>query len=234
MKKSKDVYEVKIIEEQAHAQAIKATESVTTSREQEIADRKKKVDLISASAVAESDAIKLRTIADAETFVAEQRNKAEDFATLAAKHRYEVDAAGHQMLNQAENLRSEASRESQVRMQLASNLEGIIRESVKPIEGIDTIKIYEVNGIPGIGHNQARAGFAGGDDATPGGDGRVTNFADSVVNSALRYRAQLPLVDNLLEEIGMSPGEITNIGNILNAGKRKRSGADTSDDGNGN
>jgi len=233
MKKSKDVYEVKIIEEQAHAEAIKATESVVTSRDQEIADRKKKIELIMASAVAESSAIKVKTNADAETFVAEQRTKAEDFATLAAKHRYEVDAAGHQMLNQAENLRSEASRESQVRMQLATNLEGIIRESVKPIEGIDTIKIYEVNGLPGIGHNQSRGGSGAGDEAMPGGEGRGTNFADSVVNSALRYRAQLPLVDNLLEEIGMAPGEITNIGNILNAGKRKKSN-DGTPDGDGN
>jgi len=53
------------------------------------------------------------------------------------------------------------------------------------------------------------------------------------VNSALRYRAQLPLVDNLLEEIGMAPGEITNIGNILNAGKRKKSN-DGTPDGDGN
>ena len=60
MKKSKDVYEVKIIEEQAHAEAIKATESVVTSRDQEIADRKKKIELIMASAVAESSAIKVK------------------------------------------------------------------------------------------------------------------------------------------------------------------------------
>ena len=206
---------------------------MATSRDQEIADRKKKVDLIMASAAAESNAIKIKTNADAETFAAEQRTKAEDFATLSAKHRYEVDAAGHQMLNQAENLRSDASRESQVRMQLASNLEGIIRESVKPIEGIDTIKIYEVNGLPGIGHNQSRGGAGAADETMPGGEGRGTNFADSVVNSALRYRAQLPLVDNLLEEIGMAPGEITNIGNILNAGKRKKSN-DSTPDGDGN
>jgi hypothetical protein len=36
-----------------------------------------------------------------------------------------------------------------------------------------------------------------------------------VVNSALRYRAHVPFVDSLLQEIGMSPGEISNISNIL-------------------
>ena len=43
----------------------------------------------------------------------------------------------------------------------------------------------------------------------------VGNLADSVVNSALRYRAHQPFLDSLLKEIGMNPGEISNIRNIL-------------------
>ena len=35
------------------------------------------------------------------------------------------------------------------------------------------------------------------------------------MNSALRYRAQQPFLDSLLKEIGMSPGEASNIRNIL-------------------
>ena len=34
------------------------------------------------------------------------------------------------------------------------------------------------------------------------------NFADGVVNSALRFRAQAPLVDQLLREIGIEGGDI--------------------------
>ena len=34
------------------------------------------------------------------------------------------------------------------------------------------------------------------------------NFADGVVNSALRFRAQAPLVDQLLREIGLEGGDI--------------------------
>lgn len=34
------------------------------------------------------------------------------------------------------------------------------------------------------------------------------NLADQVVNSALRYRAQAPLVDSLLKEIGLNGSDI--------------------------
>ncbi len=39
-------------------------------------------------------------------------------------------------------------------------------------------------------------------------DGGGGNFADGVVNSALRFRAQAPLVDQLLREIGIEGGDI--------------------------
>ncbi len=45
--------------------------------------------------------------------------------------------------------------------------------------------------------------------------GRNPNLADNVVSSALRYRAHQPFLDSLLKEIGMNPGEISNIRNIL-------------------
>jgi hypothetical protein len=44
------------------------------------------------------------------------------------------------------------------------------------------------------------------------GDG---NLPDNIVNAAMRYRAQVPFIDNLLDEIGMSSKEISNIKNIL-------------------
>ena len=95
-------------------------------------------------------------------------------------------------------------------MQLARNLDAIIRESVRPMESIDSIKIIEVNGLPGFSQ-VAQSGAEG--EQTNGGPGG--NLAENVVNSALRYRAQMPFVDNLLEEIGMSPSEIGNVRNIL-------------------
>ena len=49
----------------------------------------------------------------------------------------------------------------------------------------------------------ARRAAAGGDGMNGSGD-----FADGVVNSALRFRAQAPLVDQLLREIGIEGGDI--------------------------
>jgi hypothetical protein len=37
------------------------------------------------------------------------------------------------------------------------------------------------------------------------------NFSDGLVNSALRYRAQAPLIDQMLKEIGITPGDISKI-----------------------
>ena len=45
----------------------------------------------------------------------------------------------------------------------------------------------------------------GGQGGSSGGD---ASLADSVVNSALRFRAQAPLVDQLLREIGVSGGDL--------------------------
>ena len=84
---------------------------------------------------------------------------------------------------------------SALRMRLVEKAEGIIRESVRPMERIEGIKILHVDGLGGSG---------GGSGVDAGGG----NFADGVVNSALRFRAQAPLVDQLLREIGIEGGDI--------------------------
>ncbi len=219
IKKSLEVLQANAEEEVARAKVVDAEEKVSSARELEIAERNKSVELINTARQVEREAIQLTTLAKAEKEASADREQAEKHTTLAAKLRYEVDAAGKQMLNEAENMRSDASRRSALRMQLAGNLESIIREAVKPMQNIDAIKIMEVNGLPGFSDGQPKgaAGNGGG-----GGDGsRISDgpsggsLADNVVNSALRYRAQMPFVDNLLQEIGMSPGEISNISNIL-------------------
>ena len=65
------------------------------------------------------------------------------------------------------------------------------------MERIEGIKILHVDGLGGGG---------GGHNGV--GDGHGGGFADGVVNSALRFRAQAPLVDQLLKEIGMDGGDL--------------------------
>jgi len=217
IKKSLEVLAANAEEENARAKVADAEEKVTSVRELEVAERNKAVELINAARTVEREAIQLTTLAKAEKEASADREMAEKHSSLAAKLRYEVDAAGKQMLNEAENMRSGASRRSALRMQLAGNLESIIREAVKPMQNIDAIKIMEVNGLPGFsdGHPQSIAGGGGGNGKRDGDGPAGGSLADNVVNSALRYRAQMPFVDNLLQEIGMSPGEISNISNIL-------------------
>ena len=189
--KSKQVLKSKAEEESTRARAIEAEEKANSARYIEKAQGIKKVDVISAASKVEQDR----------------------FATMAAKLRYEIDAAGKEALNAAENLRSDASRRSALRLKLAEKIEAIIRESVKPMANIGDIKIVDVNGLPGFSGTSGSGGS--GETATAGGSGRSGNLADNVVSSALRYRAHQPFLDSLLREIGMNPGEISNIRNIL-------------------
>ena len=193
--KSKQVLKSKAEEQATRARAVEAEEKANSAKYVEKAQGIKKVDVITAASKAEQDR----------------------FATLAAKLRYEIDAAGKEALNAAENLRSDASRRSALRLKLAEKIEGIIRESVKPMANIGDIKIVDVNGLPGF---SGTSGSGGSGEAVTagtqgGGSGRSGNLADSVVSSALRYRAHQPFLDHLLKEIGMHPGEISNIRNIL-------------------
>jgi uncharacterized membrane protein YqiK len=189
--KSKQVLKSKAEEQATRARAIEAEEKANSARYVEKAQGIKKVDVITAASKAEQDR----------------------FATMAAKLRYEIDAAGKEALNAAENLRSDASRRSALRLKLAEKIEGIIRESVKPMANIGDIKIVDVNGLPGFSGTSGSGGS--GETVTAGGSGRSGNLADNVVSSALRYRAHQPFLDSLLKEIGMAPGEISNIRNIL-------------------
>jgi len=193
--KSKQVLKSKAEEQATRARAVEAEEKANSAKYVEKAQGIKKVDVITAASKAEQD----------------------KFATLAAKLRYEIDAAGKEALNAAENLRSDASRRSALRLKLAEKIEAIIRESVKPMANIGDIKIVDVNGLPGF---SGTSGSGGSGEAVTagtqgGGSGRSGNLADSVVSSALRYRAHQPFLDHLLKEIGMHPGEISNIRNIL-------------------
>ena len=192
----------------ARAQAVVAEEQVLSAQEVEVAERNKKLQLINAEKEGESEAIQITTLARAEKEAAQEREQAEKHTSLANKLLYEIDAAGKMMLNEAENVRSDENRQSDLRMELARNLDSIIREAVKPMENIDDIKIYELNGMPGFNSNSTNQDFVG---PVPNGGG----LPENVVNAAIRYRAQVPFIDHLLDEIGMSPNEISNIQNLL-------------------
>jgi uncharacterized membrane protein YqiK len=165
-----------------------------------------RIALIAAAQEAARAALRLTVAAGAEKAAAADRGAAmraeaeaaadsEKIRALAARIRHEVEAEGQRLMNQAANLLTPEARMSAMRLRLIDNLEAIIRESAKPLERIEGIKILQVDGLGGGGRAE-------------GYDGGGGSFADNVVNSALRYRAQAPLVDQLLREIGIEGGDV--------------------------
>ena len=184
-RESKAQSEAQTEAEEARAQAVAAEERVFTAREVEMAHRKKAIDLIGAQQTAEREALQLTAAAAAEKEASGDRGAA-----------IRAQAEAMRLMNEAQNVLSPEARASALRLKLVEKAEAIIRESVKPMERIEGIKILHVEGLAGGG------GGGGGGDAGHGG------FADNVVNSALRFRAQAPIVDQLLREIGLEGGDI--------------------------
>lgn len=192
--------------EAARAKAVQAEEQVFTAREVEMAERRKAVELIGARQAAEREALRLTMAAEAEKAASADRGAAiraqaeadadaERIKAMALRVRAEIEAEAQRLMNEAHNMLTPEARASALRMRLVEKAEAIIRESVKPMERIEGIKILHVDGLAG-------GGGGGGGDMGGGG------FADNVVNSALRFRAQAPLVDQLLREIGLEAGDI--------------------------
>ena len=207
---SKAQSEAQALADQARALATTEEERVFTARETEMAERRKRIELIGAAQQAECDALRITVAAQAERAAAADRGAAiraeaeatadaEKIRSLAFRLRHEVEAEGQRLMNQAQNILTPEARMSAMRIRLIDKMEGIIRESVKPMEKIDGIRILQVDGLVGGGNG------GGGGGGYGGGEG---SLADSVVNSALRFRAQAPLVDQLLREIGVDGGDI--------------------------
>lgn len=202
--KSREESQARAEADEARAKAVAAEEQVTTARETEIADRGKRIELIEASKEAEVRAIGVKVEAEAEKEAAANRADAmrvaaqgeaesEKLRAEAARVRFEVEAAGQRAINEAANILSSNQISLQTKMALLKVLPEVIRESAKPLEAIDSIKIVQVDGITQNG------GGHGGN----GGSGSSGNLATDAVAAALSYRAQAPVIDGLMKELGL-------------------------------
>lgn len=223
--KSREESEAKASADRARAEAVKAEEEVITVRETQRAERQKAVELVAAKQAAEKDAIAITVAAEAgkkaaiddaeavriaaEANAEKERLKAKGEADAkillaqAMEKQYQVDAEGTRAVNEANNILSTEQVEMQIRLALLKYLPEIIRESVKPMENIDDIKILQVNGLGGIGGSSASGeGYSD--------QGQIA-LSDQVVNSALRYRTQAPLIDSLMNELGIQGGDINGL-----------------------
>lgn len=199
--------------DEARAVAVAAEEQVITARETEVAERSKRIELIEAAKEAERQAISVKVEAEAEKeaaanraaalrLEAEGQAEAEKLRAEAARVRFEVEAAGQRAINEAANLLSSDQISLQTKMALLKVLPEVVREAAKPMEAIDSIKIIQVDGINQTGGGATNGG-ANGDANSNGG-----NLASNAVSAALAYRAQAPVIDSLMKELGFDGGSL--------------------------
>ncbi len=198
--------------DKVRAAAISAEEAIFTAREKAQTDRKKQVELILTALEVEKDQLRQQTRIATEKAVAAERAhiariEADAFAvseetrSKAYQIRNQVESEGVRLMAEANNIASPEARVSALRLRLVEKLDTIIRESVKPMEKIEGIKVVHLDGLT--------APMGSG---APDGEGGLT---DRLVSSALRYRAQAPIVDHLLSEIGIDAGDPSKIANLI-------------------
>ncbi len=209
--KSREESQAKAEADEARAKAVSAEEQVTTARESEIAERQKKIELIEASRQAEREAIQVKVEAEAEKDAASNRaealrldaqgeSEAEKLRADAARVRFEVEAAGQRAVNEAANILSLDQISLQTKLALLKVLPEVISESAKPMEAIESIKIVQVDGLTNGGSSGNSSGTGG--NGSHGGSGSG-NLASDAVSAALAYRAQAPVLDGLMKELGL-------------------------------
>lgn len=204
--------------EAARAAAVKAEEAVISARDVERAERERQVAVVAARRESEAKAVVVlggaetekkaaAARADAITTIAEAEATAEKLKAAAAETRYRIEAAGRKGLNEAENLQSDESMQLRVKLAIIEHLEGIIRESAKPLEHIEGIKIVHLDGL----------GMGAAPSVGPGSTAQ-TSLSDQVMSSALKYKIQAPLVESLLKEVGLTGLDAESVAKAMREG----------------
>lgn len=201
---------------EAEKERVEKEESVITTRQVAEANRRKEIEVIDAKKEAERDAVGITVQADAEKRAAEDKAtavlteaKANANATIlkaeADEKIYAVDAMGKKALYEAENTLRDEQIELQKSLAILQALPEMIANSVKPLENIDGIKILQGYGNTGTqGTNNAT------NNASSGG------IAEQITSAALNYRANAPMIDAMLQELGLVNKESGTLNDLLN------------------
>ncbi|WP_371187491.1 flotillin family protein [Thalassotalea maritima] len=184
---------------------VEKEEAVATAKQVAIANRQKEIEVIDAKKEAERDAVSITVQAAADKQAAQDKAEAiltEAKADADAKKLkaeadekvYAVEAEGKRALYEAENTLRDEQVELQKSLAILKALPEIVAQAVKPLENIDGIKILQ--------------GYGAGQSVTSSGDGEQPNanqggLAEQITSAALSYRANAPLVDTMIRELGI-------------------------------
>jgi len=196
---------------------VEKEEAVVTAKQVAEANREKEIEVIDAKKEAEREAVGITVEAEAkknaahdsaEAILTEAKASA-DAKILEADAQEKVlavEAEGKQALYEAENVLKNEQIELQRALAILKVLPDVVANAVKPLENIDGIKILQGYGAAGdasvLSNGSAGSGSSGG-------------MAEQVTNAALSYRANAPVVDSLLRELGMVNGESGNLEELV-------------------
>src|SRR5215469_14805353 len=169
--KSKEQSEAQTIAETARALAISAEEKVTTARATEVAERDKIINVIAARKAAETNAMPITVMAEAERQAAANKAEATNVLAKADANAASTRAAGVKALGQAEaeveSLKAEARNrlsaaiiDYDLTMARINVIPNALAQAVKPIEKISDIRIFDTGGM--LGRNGHGGGTNGG------------------------------------------------------------------------
>ena len=221
--KSEEHSKAKAESERARAEAVTETQTVLTAEATATADRARQVGVITEKAEAEKIAAGTLVAAETERKAAEdkaaavtiQAEAAANKVTIEAKAEaarvstmaeakardYEVEAAGQEAINAALEKIPQAEREMLVKQALIAAMPNMIAEMAAPIGKIDSIRVLDMRGSGLDGVKGAMSGevVEGSATTVAGAD----NLPAQVVDSLMKYKVSMPLLEKLASEIGV-------------------------------
>lgn len=193
---------------------VEKEEAVITAKQVAEANRSKEIEVIDARKEAEREAVGITVQAQADKQAAQDKASAvliqakasadaKKLQAEADEKVYAVEAEGKRALYEAENSLRDEQVELQKSLAILKVLPEVVANSVKPLENIEGIKILQ-----GYGAGAGGANMATGTTASAG-------LAEQVTNAALSYRAQAPMIDAMVRELGLVDGKEGTLNDLL-------------------
>jgi uncharacterized membrane protein YqiK len=185
------------------AEAVLATEKISTVKRMAEAERRKELALMGARQEAEIMGTRMRMAAEAEKDAAADKAgatlekakgdaAAQGIRAQAMKVEMVAEAEGKQAMIEAENSLSDQTVAMRMNRNRLDAMPKIIAEMVKPAEKIESIRIHQITGLGGTGSGSSQ------------GDGKDKPVVNQAVDAILDMAVQLPAIKRIGAELGIS------------------------------
>ena len=197
--------------EAARAELERARERVAAARETEAAERVKAVELINTEREASRQTSHSRILAESERALIEMQSEVrrikaetdvetERLATEARLGDRKAEAEALRLHNEARNALEQVQVNADERIRLIETLPQVVQASADALKAVESVRVVKVDGLTGRGGGSQGPDGSAGHGMSPSG-----GLARDVLRSTLDYRAEAPLVDELLREVGLTP-----------------------------